>query len=98
MGAKFQLGDRVRINEKLFPTYNEGLFNDLPKTGSVVAVEADSILPYQVAIDTFQHHPFWFYEDQLLFEDAAREDAWAKANAPVLKKPMSPAAKPQEAH
>lgn len=87
MGTKFQVGDRVRINEKLFPTYNEGLFNALPKAGRVLQVEPESILPYEVAIDTFLHHPFWFYEDQLLFEDVAKEDVWQKANAPQVRKP-----------
>ena len=93
MGAKFAVNDRVRINEKTFPSYDEGLFNGLPKVGVVVKVEAESILPYQVKIDTFEHHPFWFYEDQLLFEDVKKEAEWAKANAPVVK--PKPAAKPE---
>lgn len=98
MGAKFALNDRVRINEKTFPSYDEGLFNSLPKTGVVVRVEPESILPNLVKIDTFEHHPFWFYEDQLLFEDPAKEAAWAKANAPAVKakqaaaRPEAPAA------
>lgn len=96
MAAKFALGDRVRINEKTFPSYDEGLFNGLPKAGKVVKVEPDSILPYQVEIDTFAHHPFWFYEDQLLFEDADKEAVWAKANAPPIR--TKPAAKPEAAH
>ena len=95
MGAKFALDDRVRINEKTFPSYDEGLFNSLPKTGVIVKVEPESILPYQVKIDDFEHHPFWFYEDQLLFEDAEKEAAYAKANAPQPR--VKPAAKP-EAH
>lgn len=82
MGSKFAVNDRVRINQKTFPSYDEGLFNSLPKTGVVVKVEPESILPYMVRIDGFQHHPFWFYEDQLLFEDEAQEAAFAKANAP----------------
>lgn len=90
MAAKFAVGDRVRINEKTFPSYDEGLFNGLPKAGQVVKAEPESILPYQVAIDTFTHHPFWFYEDQLLFEDVAREAAWAKANAPPVRAKLSP--------
>lgn len=85
MGAKFTVGDRVRINEKTFPSYDEGLFNSLPKTGHVVKVDPESILPYQVKIDTFGHHPFWFYEDQLAFEDAAKEAAHVKATAPAVK-------------
>jgi hypothetical protein len=96
MGAKFSLNDRVRINEKTFPSYDEGLFNSLPKVGTVVKVEPDSILPYQVKIDTFGHHPFWFYEDQLQFEDLAKEQAWVKANAPQPK--VKPALKPEAAH
>lgn len=94
MGAKFALNDRVRINERTFPSFDEGLFNSLPKSGTVFRVEPESILPYLVKIDTFEHHPFWFYEDQLLFEDPAKEAAWAKANAPAVKgKPA--AAKPE---
>jgi hypothetical protein len=96
MASKFAVNDRVRINEKTFPSYDEGLFSGLPKTGTVVKSEPESILPYQVKIDTFTHHPFWFYEDQLLFEDAEKEAAWAKANAPTIKgKP--PAGKAPEA-
>lgn len=95
MAAKFAVGDRVRINEKTFPSFDEGLFNGLPKVGKVVKAEPESILPYQVVIDTFTHHPFWFYEDQLLFEDAASESAWAKANAPPVK--PKPSAKPEAA-
>lgn len=87
MGTKFQVGDRVRINEKTFPTYDEGLFSGLPKTGAVVKVESESILPYEVQIDSFAHHPFWFYEDQLLFEDGAKEQAWQTANAPQVRRP-----------
>ena len=94
MGAKFAANDRVRINEKTFPSYDEGLFNGLPKTGTVVKVEPASILPYLVKIDTFEHHPFWFYEDQLLFEDAKKEGDWAKANAPTVK-PRAATAKPE---
>lgn len=96
MAAKFSVGDRVRINEKTFPSYDEGLFNGLPKVGKVVKVEPESILPYQVEIDTFTHHPFWFYEDQLLFESAEKESSWAKANAPVPK--GKAAAKPEASH
>ena len=101
MGTKFTVDDRVRINEKTFPSFDEGLFHGLPKTGRVVKVEPDSILPYQVRIDTFEHHPFWFYEDQLLFEDVQKEAVWTKANAPTVKgrpaanlpaKPEAPAA------
>lgn len=90
MGTKYAVNDRVRINEKTFPSYDEGLFNGLPKTGVVVKVEPESILPYQVKIDTFAHHPFWFYEDQLLFEDAKKEAEWAKANAPTVKSRPAP--------
>ena len=98
MGTKYAVKDRVKINEKTFPSYDEGLFHGLPKSGTIVKVEPDSILPYQVKIDTFEHHPFWFYEDQLFFEDAKKEADWAKANAPVVKgkplpgKPEAPAA------
>jgi hypothetical protein len=92
MGAKYAVNERVRINEKTFPSYDEGLFNSLPKTGVVAKVEPDSILPYQVLIDGFAHHPFWFYEDQLLFEDVQKEAAYAKAHAPQPKvKPAAPA-------
>ena len=94
--TKFHEGDRIRINEKLFPSYDEGLFNSLPKTGTVIKVEPDSILPYQAKIDTFEHHPFWFYEDQLLFEDSAKEGAWVKANAPQPRKPPAAPAKPSQ--
>ena len=80
----------MRINEKTFPSFDEGLFNGLPKVGKVVRVEPESILPCQVEIDTFTHHPFWFYEDQLLFEDAKKEGEWAKANAPVVKAKPAP--------
>ncbi|MBI2078333.1 MAG: hypothetical protein HYT80_08210 [Euryarchaeota archaeon] len=97
MGAKFAVGDRVRINEKTFPSYDEGLFNSLPKTGTVVKAEPASILPYQVKIDTFEHHPFWFYEDQLLFENAAREEGWVKANPPSAERRKVPA-KAEAAH
>lgn len=95
MGSKFALEDRVRIHEKTFPSYDEGLFSGLPKTGTVVKVEPDSILPYQVKIDSFEHHPFWFYEDQLLFEDAQKEAAWAKAHAPAVKARPAVPAKPE---
>ena len=91
MGTKFQTGDRVRINKDLFPTAEQGLFTTLPKTGVVIRVEPASILPYQVQIDTFEHHPFWFYENQLFFEGEERERAWAVAHAP---KPRVPGAKP----
>lgn len=99
MGTKFQMGDRIRINEKLFPSYDEGLFKHTPKIGAIVTVEPGSILPYQVKIDRFEHHPFWFYEDQLLFEDPEKELAWAKANAPQPRKPTGtpPAAPPEKA-
>ncbi len=95
MGTKYALKDRVRINAKTFPSYDEGLFSGLPKTGSVVKVEPDSILPYLVKIDTFEHHPFWFYEDQLLFEDAQKEAVWAKANAPTVKSRPAPGLSPK---
>lgn len=78
-GTKFAKGDRVRIVEKLFPSYEEGLFAGLPKTGTVVEAQPESILPYRVTIDTFEHHPFWFYENQLEFEDAAKEAQWSEA-------------------
>jgi len=91
MGTKFQVGDRVRVNEELFPSYNEGLFNSLQKTGVVVQVDPDSILPYQARMDGFEHHPFWFYENQLLFEDQQKEKAWVEANKP---KPRTPGVKP----
>lgn len=94
--AKFQVGDRVRLNGKLFPSFDEGLFNSLPKTGTVIEVEAGSILPYRVKVDTFDHHPFWFYENQLLFEDAAKEETWAKANAPKPRAAGVAAAAPEE--
>jgi hypothetical protein len=77
--TKFAVGDRVRMNEKLFPSYAEGLFDGLPKTGKVVEVDPPSILPYRVVIDSFEHHPFWFYENQLLFEDEAKEAEWQEA-------------------
>lgn len=94
--VKFAVGDRVRINEELFPSFNEGLFNSLAKTGSVIRVDPDSILPYRVEMDGFAHHPFWFYENQLVFEDDAREKAWHEANKPKprvqpAKAPGSPA-------
>jgi hypothetical protein len=94
MGAKFQVGDRIRVNEELFPSFNEGLFNSLPKTGTVVRAEPASILPYQAKLDGLEHHPFWFYENQLLFEDAVKEKAWAEANKPKLR---TPGAKPAPA-
>lgn len=77
--TKFAEGDRVRIVEKLFPSYDEGLFHGLPKTGTVIEVNPDSILPYRVTIDTFEHHPFWFYANQLAFEDEAKEEEWKAA-------------------
>jgi hypothetical protein len=71
--TKFVKGDRVMIVEKLFPSYDEGLFSGLAKTGTVTQVNEDSILPYQVVMDGFEHHPFWFYENQL--EPEAPQDA-----------------------
>lgn len=94
MGTKFQVGDRVRVNKELFPTFDQGLFTTLPKTGVVARTEPESILPYQVKIDTFEHHPFWFYENQLHFEDETKEKAWAVAHAP---KPRVAGAKPAAA-
>ncbi len=93
MGTKFQVGDRVRIHQDLFPSYDEGLFNSLPKTGKVLRVDPASILAYRVAADTFEHHPFWFYENQLVFEDDAREKAWQDANRPKPRVPGAAAAK-----
>lgn len=92
MGAKYQKGDRVRIVEKLFPSFDEGLFKGLPKTGTVDAVEPESILPYRVRVDSFEHHPFWFYENQLEFEDAEKEKAWQAANKPVPRAAAKPEA------
>lgn len=89
--AKFQVGDRIRVNAELFPSFNEGLFNGLPKTGTVVKVEPESILPYRATMDGLENHPFWFYENQLLFADEAREHAWAEAHKPKVR---TPAAKP----
>ena len=89
--TKFQVGDRIRVNAELFPSFNEGLFNALPKTGTVIAAEPDSILPYRAKMDGMEHHPFWFYENQLLFEDPVKEDAWKEANRPkprVAPKPV----------
>lgn len=85
MGTKFSVDDRVRIHEKLFPSYDEGLFRGVQKTGTVARVEPESILPYQVRMDGFSHHPFWFYENQLEFEDADKEKAWKEATKPKLK-------------
>lgn len=96
MGTKFAINDRVRINQKTFPSFDEGLFHGLPKTGVVVKVEPDSILPFLVKIDTFGHHPFWFYQDQLLFEDEQKEGEWAKANAPTVKTRPGATAKPED--
>ena len=98
MATKFQLGDRVVVNEKLFPSYDEGLFNALAKNGTVVQVDPESILPYRVKIDKFEHHPFWFYENQLLFEDALREKTWAEANAPKPRPPGAAGKAPAPAH
>jgi hypothetical protein len=92
MGSKFRVGDRIRVNAELFPTFNEGLFNALPKTGTILQVDAESILPYRARMDGFEHHPFWFYENQLLFEDAQREKAWADANKPKVRTAPKPAA------
>ena len=89
---KFQVGDRILIHEKNFPSFNEGLFIGMKKTGTVSKVEPDSILPYEVRMDGFGHHPFWFYEDQLLFEDTAKEAAWFEANKPKPRLPPPKAA------
>jgi hypothetical protein len=70
---KFSVGDRVKVVEKLFPSFAHGLFDGLKKTGRVTKVEPDSILPYQAVLDGFEHHPFWFYENQL--EPEAAQDA-----------------------
>lgn len=97
MGSKFQVGDRIRVNEALFPSYHEGLFDSLAKAGVVVAVDEESILPCHVRLDGFEHHPFWFYENQLLFEDRAKEEAWAKSNAPKVRPPGAKPAPSKEA-
>jgi len=96
--TKYQVGDRVRINAELFPSADKGLFNALKGTGTVMQVDPESILPYRCRMDGFEHHPFWFYENQLLFEDAQKEQAYQAANAAKPRvhapaKPAPPAAK-----
>lgn len=77
--TKFAKGDRVQIVQKLFPSYDEGLFAGLAKTGTILEVNPGSILPYRVTIDGFEHHPFWFYENQLETETTG-DDGEAEAS------------------